>query len=41
MSTLLLIPLVTITACIIHEGGHYLAALILTKKKLRFRFSLG
>ena len=41
MSTLLLIPLVTITVCIIHEGGHYLAALILTKKKLRFRFSLG
>lgn len=38
----LILPLVVIvTAGVIHEGGHYLAALFLTGKKLRFRFSVG
>ena len=35
------IILAPIAACIIHEGGHYLAALFLTGKKLHFTFSLG
>ena len=35
------IILAPIAACIIHEGGHYLAALFLTGKKLHFRFSVG
>lgn len=30
----------TICACLIHEGGHYLAALAFGKK-LKFRFELG
>ncbi len=38
----LILPLVVIVAAgVIHEGGHYLAALFLTGKKLRFRFSVG
>ena len=38
----LILPLVVIVAAgVIHEGGHYLAALFLTGEKLRFRFSVG
>lgn len=40
--TFTLIPLIAvITAGLIHEGGHYLAALFLTGKKLKFHFALG
>lgn len=41
VATSILVILAGFTACVIHEGGHYLAALFLTGKKLRFSFSLG
>ena len=38
---ILIVSVAAFTACLVHEGGHYLAALLLTRKRLHFKFSPG